>query len=156
MSRKLTNAISFIEYISKTVDKAEMLQYYRINGIKPERTELYYDFIYSLWDLMVNTHLGDDCMDEKDDINHFNWCWKQTIRNFKVEKIIFDDIDELYDYFFSTAQESFYSLDKEEHNAKKVLDYWATCFNYRGIKTLSELEELIDLYKLFNKAFFTI
>jgi len=154
--RKISRAINFIEYISKPLDRAEMYQYYKINGIKPEKVELYYDFIYSLWDLVTTTHLGDDHMSEQDDINHFNWCWKKTIENFKREKIVFDDNKEIYTYFFSITQESFYSEEKIEDNIRKVIDFWTACFNYRGIKTMSEMEALIDLYKLFNKSLYTV
>ena len=154
--RKLSQAINFIEYISKPLEKGEMYQYYRINGIKSERVELYYDFIYSLWLLVTSTHLGDDVMSDEDDLTHFNWCWKKNLENFKRERIVFDDKSDLYDYFLSILQESFYSEEKDKNNSEKILSYWSTCFTYRGVKTMSELESLIDLYKLFNKTLYTI
>jgi hypothetical protein len=153
---KMSKAINFIEYISKTIDKNEMYYLYKVNGIKYEKVELYYDFIYGLFDLVVNTHMGDDHMTEEDDEKHFEWCWNKTVQNFKRERIYFDTTRELYNYFFTLMQESFYSEEKTEENSNKLITFWQTCFDYKGPKTMSELEALIDIYKLFNKSLYTI
>lgn len=154
--RKIGKAIDFIEYISKPINKEEMYYLYKVNGVSYERVELFYDFIYSLFDLIVNTHLGDERMTEDDDLKHFKWCWDKTIENFKKEKIYFDSTMELYTYFLTLLQESFYMEEKTDENINKIIDFWRTCFNYSGSKTMSEMEALIDIYKLFNKSLYSV
>lgn len=152
MSKKrLAQALNFIEYISKPMSFEDMHDYYLINGIKPDKTELFYDFIYGLYDLIINTHMGDELMSYDDNLKHFKWCWEKTIDNFKKERIYFGELhNDLYDYFLESFLEGFYSKDKIENEHKKLIDYWKSCFDYSGVKTMSEMESLMDLYKLFN------
>jgi hypothetical protein len=48
---KIGNAVDFIEYISKNMEKEDLLLLYRINNIKKERLEMFSDFIYALNEL---------------------------------------------------------------------------------------------------------
>lgn len=144
--------LDFIEYISKPMEKDDIILLYRINNITPERTNLYLDFSHSLFDLVVTTYLGDDVMGENSFKEHFNWCWTTTVTNFKKEGIYFDST-ELYNYFFTLFLESFYSEnDKSEMNINKLLEFWQDIFKYSTNKTRSEIEAFIDLYKLFDKS----
>ena len=67
--------------------------WFRINNIIPEKMDLYYDFTFSLYYLIVETYLGDDNngtetkinITDEDKKNHFQWCWKKTIENFNKE-----------------------------------------------------------------------
>lgn len=146
------HTIDFIEYISKQMDKNDVILMYRINNVIPERSVLYLDFAHSLFDLIVTTYMGDDLMDGKRVKEHFDWCWKKTIDSFIKEKIYFEGT-ELYSYFFTLFLESFYSeSDKSEKNVNKILEFWKDIFTYSTSKTLSEVEAFIDLYKIFDKS----
>jgi len=144
--------IDFIEYISKPMNKEDISLMYKINNITPERSSLYLDFTHTIYDTVTSTYLGDEVMDGNSVKEHFNWCWNKTITSFKKEDIYFDSV-ELYNYFFTLFIESFYSEnDKSDVNVGKLLEFWLDIFNYSDIKTMSELEAFIDLYKLFDKS----
>ena len=146
------HTIDFIEYISKPMKKDDILLMYRINNVIPERSALYLDFSHSLFDLVINTYMGDELMDAKRVKEHFDWCWKKIVESFKKEKIYFEST-ELYGYFFTLFLESFYSeTDKSEKNVNKILEFWQDIFKYSTSKTLSEVEAFIDLYKIFDKS----
>ena len=154
--KKIQKAIDFIEYISKPMKKEDMFIYYKINNIILEKTELYSDFIYGLYDLISSTYMGDEITDVDEQTNHFNWCWDKTIDNFKKEGINFVKDEELYDYFKMMFQESFYKeKNKSSDSLSNLKKYWVNIFNYGNIKTNSELESLIDVYKLFEKSIST-
>lgn len=154
-TRKIQKALDFIEYISKPMDKSEIKLLYRINGVTAERSELYLDFIHSLFDLVISTYLGDDFLSEQDVENHFNWCWKKTITSFKKEKIYFREDSEIYEYFHSLFIESFYKEeDKSDMSVNNLMNFWLDLFNYKVHKTKSEIESFIDLYKIFNNSLY--
>jgi hypothetical protein len=147
-----THTMDFIEYISKPMNKEDITLMYRINNVIPERSYLYLDFAHSLFDIITKTYLGDEVMSEKSIKEHFDWCWKNTLKSFEKEKISFHG-KELYNYFFTLFHESFYNdLDKSDENVCKILEFWVDIFTYSNIKTLSELEAFIDLYKIFDKS----
>jgi len=153
MRNKITNTINLIEYISKPMKKEDVLLLYRVNNVTPEKTELYLDFVKSLFDLVTTTYLGDDVMDYKEIKKHFNWCWNKVVSSFKKEHIYFEDSIDIYSYFSSLFTESFYmEEDKSENTTKKLIDFWVNSFKYDPIKTRSELETFFDLYKLFDKS----
>jgi hypothetical protein len=153
MGNKIRNTINLIEYISKPMKKEDVLLLYRVNNVTPEKTELYLDFVQSLFMLVTSTYLGDDVMDEKEERKHFNWCWNKVISSFKKERIYFEDNIEMYSYFSSLFTESFYQEeDKSDDNIQQLMDFWVNTFKYNPIKTRSELETFFDLYKLFDKS----
>jgi hypothetical protein len=152
MMKGKLNTTDFIDYISKVMDREDVILIYKINNITPERSSLYLDFSHSLFDLVTSTYLGDEVMVGKAIGEHFNWCWKNTINSFKKENINFDNIS-LYTYFLTLFLESFYSeQDKSENNINKLLDFWKDIFVYSINKTKSELDIFIDLYKIFDKS----
>ena len=153
MDIKLRNTIGFIEYLSKPMEKDDVLLLYKINNIIPEKTKLYLDFVKSLYDLVTTTYLGDDVMSINDDKNHFNWCWSKVIKSFKEEDIYFEDNINFYTYFNALFLESFYrDSDKSDENISQVIVFWTALFNYSDKKTMLELESLFELYKLFEES----
>ena len=146
------HTIDFIEYISRPMEKDDILLMYRINNIIPERSDLYLDFTHSLFDLVTTTYLGDEIMSDISIKEHFEWCWKKTVDSFKKEKITINS-DSLHSYFSVLFLESFYNeIDKSEKNVNKLLEFWQDIFTYSTTKTRSELEAFIDLYKIFDKS----
>lgn len=146
-------AIDFIEYISKNMNKEDLELLYRINNIKKERLELFSDFINYLNNLIINTYLGDDITIGKNKVKHFEWCWSKIVESFKKEGIYFVDCNDLYQYFLTFYQESFYEEDKDINNINKITMFWDDLFDFDKVKTMSEYEVLIELYKIFNKSF---
>lgn len=153
MKERILNTINLIEYVSRPMKKEDVLLLYRVNNVTPERTELYLDFVKSLFKLVTSTYLGDDIMDDKEIKKHFNWCWSKVLNNFRKEHIYFDDNVEMYSYFNSLFTEFFYQEeDKSESNINELMNFWVNSFKYEPVKTRSELETFFDLYKLFDKS----
>jgi len=156
MSRinKILKTIDFIEYISKPVDKKHISLIYKVNKVLPERCELLLDFIKSLYSKVIRTYMGDNLMTETEQAQHFEWCWESVINDFKKELIFFDKKGSFYNYFKAFILETFYKeLDKNEKNVENTLYFVINSFNYNKIKTKSELDNFLDLYKIFNKSF---
>jgi hypothetical protein len=151
---KILNTIDFIEYISKPMDKKDILLIFKINKVSTEKSELMLDFIETLYGKVVNTYMGDILMTDNTQTEHFNWCWESTLNDFKKELIFFNNKGTLYEYFSVFISEVFYKeTDKSEKNLENTLFFIINCFNYKKIKTKSELDNFLELYKIFNKSF---
>lgn len=153
MNNKIKKTIDLIEFVSKPMGTEDVLMLYRVNNVIPEKTELYLDFIWSLYNVVTTTYMGDDVMTKRDITKHFGWCWNQVVTSFRKEHIYFEDNIEIYSYFSFLFTESFYDEeDKSEKNIKPLIDFWSDAFSYKPLKTRSELETFFDLYKLFDKS----
>lgn len=151
---KILKTIDFIEYISKNMEKDDLMLLYKINNITQEKLELFFDFIYSLNELVLTTYMGDDVTIGEEKNNHFKWCWSKVISSFKEERIYFIDVTELFNYFKEFYKESFYyEEDKDIDSIKKITEFWGQLFDFSKGKTMSEYETLLELYKIFNKSF---
>jgi hypothetical protein len=150
---KFINVLNFIEYISKGMRKEDMLLLYKVNNIKREILELLSDFIFYLNDLIITTYLGDDITTKVDKKKHFKWCWDKVINSFRLEGIYFFEPQELYNYFLNFYQESFYEENKENKKVVKIFDFWENVLSYSTIKTMSEYESMLEVYKIFKKSF---
>lgn len=155
MSRinKIDKVIDFIDYITKDMEKKDLLLLYKINNIRKEKLEIISDFVYSLNELIITTYLGDDVTIGEDRVKHYTWCWDNVIKSFKKEGIYFIDCDELKKYFHSFYELSFYFENKDDKIINKLSQFWEGLLNYDNTKTMSEYETLLDLYKIFNKSF---
>lgn len=152
--KRLDKAIDFIEYISKKMERDDLHLLYRINNITKERIELFYDFVYSLNELVITTYLGDDVTPKDERTKHFNWCWTKVIDGFKKEGIYFITVTELYNYFSTFYEESFYEEKiKTTRKSNKLKSFWTDLFSFNKVKTMSEYESLLELYKIFNRSF---
>jgi hypothetical protein len=149
----MSKVINFIEYISKYMDKNDLLLLYRINNIKREKMEMLSDFTNHLNNLIITTYLGDDKMSDYDRSKHFDWCWNSVINSFKKEGVYFLDCDELKKYFKTFYEESFYNEDKESTFIYQLENFWEELLSYDTTKTMSEYESFLELYKIFNKSF---
>jgi len=107
-NKKIGKILDFIEYISKNMEREDLILLYKINNITKERVDLFYDFTYSLNDLILKTYMGDDITIGGDKSKHFDWCWGKVVESFKKEGIYFLTTKELYNYFSTFYQESFY------------------------------------------------
>jgi len=145
----------FFEYISTPLNKDYITMTYKVHNIISEKTELYYEVVLSLFDIVFDTYLGREIIDtEKKMEEHFNWCWEENLKNFRKEGINFTDVEELHDYFNQFALESFYQDKNKVVKAvqTKIKWFWRKCFDYEGQRTRSELDILVEVYQIFEKS----
>ena len=145
------NSAEFIQYITTPLSYEEMQLLYKANDINYDKCNLYYDFILSLNCKVVNTFLGEDVINSEEDIkNHFIWCIETVISNFKEENIKFKKDEELKEYFFNFYVELFYNQpNKDLEKLNKIANL---SFIYKRIKTRSDMDVLLELYRIFEKS----
>ena len=147
------NSAEFLKYITNPLTKEEMYLLYKANDIKYEKCELYKDFILTLNKLIVDTFLGDDVIHIEEDIkNHFGWCIDEVVNNFKKENIVFDNPINLKEYFFNFYLELFYNITYKKDSKEKLDKLPYLSFVYRRIKTRSDMDVLLELYRLFENS----
>ncbi len=149
MSSKHRN---FLPYIHTPMSKESIMLIYESNKINFNKCELYGDFVESLLLLIFDTYLGDESTSLKEQKNHFIWCWKKNLENFSLENIKFNDTN-IFDYFLEFMFEVYYTLEsKTSKDESSILTLWSNTFNYDRIKTNSELDNFIEIYKLFEES----
>jgi len=148
---------NFFNYIAKPVSSEDVDIWFRINNIIPEKLELYSDFSFSLYNLILETYLGDDdnvetkvSLSEEDKQKHFEWCWNQTISAFNKEEIFFNQEGEHYEYFSSFFIDLFYT-----QNETKIKDsigkFFDDLFDRKKTFTKSDLDMILSIYKSLDK-----
>lgn len=148
------NDKNFLTYINKPMKKEDIFTIYKENDIKYEKCELYCDFVVSLILIVFDTYMGDELTNLENQVKHFNWCWDKNINNFKDEGLYFEN-DKLYDYFLEFTLEVFYNTpDKNELDFldKKLVRLWKDIFDYNKNKTNSDVDSLVEIYKIFDKS----
>lgn len=119
--------------------------------------ELYYDFCNSLYLKITETYLGDSengetkiNMLEEDKENHFNWCWKKVLEDFRKEEISFEEEGEHYVYFKIFFEEIFYKQeDKKIRNSIDI--FFKDVFDFEKTFTRSDLDMILEIYKNLDK-----
>lgn len=155
MIKKGLTPNEFNKFLNERMDEDQIELFYRVNYINPLKAELFKDFTISLLDLIHNTYPGDDVYSDDYFLNHFNYCFKRVINNFKSEQLYFDGDDkDLSDYFYSTLEETYYS-DKDKDKIILILkSLYDKIFDMESQnKTQSDMEILLDIYKSFLKLF---
>ena len=147
------NSAEFIKYITKELTMEEMKLLYKANNINYDKCNLYYEFIMTLNRKVNNTFLGDDVINNEEDIkNHFNWCFNHTIKNFSKEGILFMETDLLKEYFFNFYVELFYYTPTKKDILDKLDKFPNMSFDYYRLKTRSDMDVLLELYRIFEKS----
>ena len=109
----MDNSEDYIEFISPENYKQQIEVWYKACNISREKTELFHDFLISLYDLVESTFLGVDVLEnEEDQKTHFNWCWNRIIENFEKERIYFKNRGKNYEYLWN------FFLRSEEHTSE--------------------------------------
>lgn len=145
---------NFVEYFSKPLNSDQIVYLNNINNVSFEKSELFCDFIISLFHIVNDTYLGEDVISTKEEItSHFNWCWDKNIKNFSEEKIIFKKTGEHYYYFLNFFTEIFYNSEDKTISFfnEKIIKFWKDIFSMSLTMTKSEYDIFIDVYKMFNK-----
>lgn len=131
--------------------------WFRVNNIIPEKMELYYDFSFSLYYLVLDTYLGEEksnetkvTLSDDDKTKHFDWCWNKTIGNFKKEEITFNLKGDHYEYFLSFFTEIFYN-QKESRIKDSIGTFFNDLFDRKKPFTKSDLDMISSIYKSLDK-----
>lgn len=126
--------------------------WYKAHNIIREKTELYYDFVSSLLNLIDETYLGSDILvSEADIVSHYTWCYNKTTSNFEQEKIYFINKGGLWGYFWSIFRKSYYGVDNNEKYTI-LSDYFKLLFAFNKVKNPIELESFIEMYKILDQS----
>lgn len=142
---------SYLEFISSENYKHQLDIWYRAYNISHEKTNLFYDFLISLYELIEGTYLGEDVINtESEQHSHFIWCWNKTIDNFNKEKIFFKETGTHMEYFWNFFLEAYY-FTKLEGNSIKIKEYFYRVFDFKHRKTRSELDILSEIYRILNQ-----
>jgi hypothetical protein len=125
--------------------------WYRTYSINRDKIILFYDFLLSLHTLIDETFSWFDVLyKEIDQRGHFDWCWNKIIENFNKEKIFFKDKGNHYEYFWNFFFEAYY-LSKIDEKESRISEYFYKLFDFRYVKSRSELDILTEVYKLFEQ-----
>tara|TARA_R110000803_G_scaffold5634_2_gene18551 strand:- start:2036 stop:2461 length:426 start_codon:yes stop_codon:yes gene_type:complete len=140
-----------MNYIVEPLTIEQMKLLYRVNNIKYGKCNLFYDFIKSLNKLIVETYLGEDyILTNKDIFGHYSWCFKKNIENFKLENIIFKNSIKLKEYFKYYYEEIFYK--DMDRSLEKIDNLPELSFNYYRLKSMSDMDIMVELYIVFEKS----
>ena len=129
---------------------SKLKTWYETNNIVYEKNQLYYDFFIMLFNIIENTYLGIDIINnEVVTHEHFKWCFNKTVDNFDEKNIKFKKEGPLYDYLWFFFHSSYY-----KHHDEKIINniyvFFENLFNYERTKTNAELDTYIFLYRLFE------
>jgi hypothetical protein len=145
--------LELLNYINKPMSKENIAILYMNNDIKYEKCEMFNDFIQSLLMLIFDTYMGDDITSPPEQKNHFKWCWNKNVENFKKEGITIGDYKS-YSYFLEFMCDVYYPITKKENaqSSKNLLKLWAFIFDYNNLKSKSDIDTLIEVYKMLNNS----
>lgn len=150
---------NFFNYISKPLDNEEVDIWFRTNNIIIEKMELYYDIIFTLFKNISDTYLGDDettrqetkiNMSDEDKTNHFNWCWKKLIEEFKKEGLTINENGEHRDYLNEFFLDIFYN-QKDSKIRGSIDIFFTDIFDMKKPFTKSDLDMVFTIYKSLDK-----
>jgi hypothetical protein len=148
---------NFFNYIAKPMNPDDVDVWFRVNNIIPEKMDLYYDFSFSLYFLVLETYLGEEksnetkvTLSDDDKTKHFDWCWNKTIGNFKKEEITFNLKGDHYEYFLSFFTEIFYN-QKESRIKDSIGTFFNDLFDRKKPFTKSDLDMISSIYKSLDK-----
>lgn len=152
----MNNKDKYFEYISSENYKQQVDVWYKVYNISREKTELFHDFLISLYELIDTTFLGTDVIiTEQEQKEHFNWCWDKTITNFSKERIIFKESGTHHQYLWIFFSEAYYYTQIEDEEVK-IPEYFYKLFNFNYQKTRSELDILTEIYKILEQNLKTL
>jgi hypothetical protein len=145
----------FIDYYSKPLNQDQLNYLNKLNDVTIEKVELFRDFTLSLFYTVYQTYLGDDVINNDEDmVIHFNWCWNKVIDDYSMENLFFVEKGEHYYYFLNYFTDKFYILEnKDTIDLNEIVQYWSNIFSIDQIKTKSQYDIFIELYKIQNNYF---
>ncbi len=146
----MENREGYLEFIKSESYKHQIEIWHKAYNITREKTELFYDFIVSLCNLIDETYLGTDVMNsDESQKGHFTWCWDKTIGCFNKERIFFKERGSHYEYFWNFFYEAYY-LIKINGSPIRINEYFYKLFDFKHKKTRSELDMVSEVYKIMD------
>jgi hypothetical protein len=151
MYSDMENEEDFMEFTTSENYKYQISIWCRAYNVSSEKTELFYDFLISLFNLVEETYLGPDVLSyENDQRGHFTWCWDKVVDSFSKEKIFFKPRGVHYEYFWNFFLEAYYFVHMDGDKIK-IYDYFFKLFDLKYQKTRSELDMVIEIYKMLEQ-----
>ena len=143
----------FYEYFKKPLSKKEIKDIFNQEDIIIEKCELYIDFFETFINNIHTTYLGSDDINTDEKIEgHLKWCFNKTCQEFHQYNFNFQFDEQLFEYlkdFFSVVWYNIPDNDKIDA-INGIITHWRHVFNFNGIKTSSDMDDLIMLYWFFN------
>ena len=147
----MENKEGYLEFIYSESYKNQIAVWYRAYNISREKIDLFHDFLISLHELIEQTYLGPDVLEnDRDQKSHFDWCWNKTIENFSKERIFFKEMGPHKEYILNFYIEAYY-LTMLEENITRIPEYLNTLFDFKHKKSRSELDMLTEVYKMLDQ-----
>lgn len=147
----MENKESYLEFISSESYRQQIDIWYKAYNISREKLNLFYDFVASVHDMIDETFLGPDVMDEEENQrNHFTWAWDKVIENLSKEKIYIKDRGAHYEYFWNFYLEAYYYV-QIDGSITKIPEYFLKLFDFEHRKSRSELDVLTEIYKILDQ-----
>lgn len=147
----MENKENILELGSSENYKHQIDIWYRTYNISREKTELFYDFLISLHNLIDETYMGPDVtLLEEEQKFHFTWCWDKTLENFGKEKILFKERGIAYEYLWNFFLEAYY-INHANGEKVRIGEYFYRLFDFKHKKSRSELDMLTEIYKLLEQ-----
>lgn len=142
----------YVEFLNSESYKTHLELWYKVHNISREKTELYYDFLISLFDLIDSTYLGDDVIQtEEDMLNHFSWCFNQIVLNFEKERIYFKNRGNHFEFLKLFFFGAYYS--NRNQNAPVVIkEYIGLLFGYETKKAQIDIDMFTEFYKFLDQS----
>ena len=148
----LNNIYNFLAYMNLPLNDEEITLMYRANNVNYERCYLYYDFLNTFFSLINETYLGEEFIKGEQEKKHFDWCLKTVVENFKKENINFKFKDEFKDLSFTYVKEIFYDEKDKELYGDKMVKFWNHIFKYDGMKTKSDMDAFVEMYRIMDSS----
>lgn len=155
----MSKSFEFFKYIKTPLSDSSIMMLYQSNGILYEKSRLFGDIVLTFFENAFNSYLGDDIDSSVYTLteqrkNHFNWAWSKTMEDFGNEGITFNNDKQLREYFSSFMFDVYYpSPEKgiDSNVVKKIRELWGKLFDYKGMKTHSDVDCFIEVYQMFDE-----
>jgi hypothetical protein len=147
---------NFFNYMTQTVPKEDLILWLNIHNMYYERIELFGDIFKTLYFIISDTYLGNEdnetkiIISQKDNDNHFNWCWEKLIDGFLKEDILIEEYGDHKDYFKSFFDDSFYGVNKSQLRLS-IPNFLDDIFNMDKEFVKPDLDILTEYYKILQK-----
>jgi hypothetical protein len=148
---------NFLRWLTTPITLEEIELSFNINNMIREKLELFSDFSFSLYNLVIDTYLGEGqknitriTLTDQEKKNHFDWCWKKNIENFRKENFLFNEEGDHYDYFYNFFRDAYYQ-QKDEKVKKSIDSFFTELFTNFNNYTKSDLDMVTEIYKMLDK-----
>lgn len=147
---------NFFDWVMKPISYEYVNSWISAHNMTHEKISLFFDIIYSLHQIVLDTYLAGDGeitsieITKSDQKNHFDWCWNKLILSFNEESIIINQFGEHRDYIETFYWDAFYQI-KDPDIKNSIPVFFESVFNMRKTFTKSDLDMLTEIYKLMDK-----